>query len=112
MTLLFPSRFITVRLGDPDAPAREGLDILEGESYLGSCGSLWFYYQWWLAADAERSVMRGVWKKAWRWRWSWDWWKTGNGCRMAEVLPMMDMLRAQLGKDWTPPERSLVRLSA
>ena len=83
IALLFPTRFITVWLKDPAAPAGQGLQPLGGESPLGSCGPQWFYYQWWLAGDTERSTMRRKWQKAWRL--SWDWWKTGNSCRMTQV---------------------------
>ena len=95
-------------MGDLDAPAHQDLQPLRGESALGSCGSLWFYYQWWLAKSAERSAMVTVWLK--EWRFNWDWWKTGNACRMTRMLPMLDVLKRQFGDDWTSPKKSIVRV--
>jgi hypothetical protein len=106
LAILFPSRFITVWLNDPAAPAQQDFRPLHGESALGSCGPQWFYYQWWLASEHERATISRLWTK--EWRWSWDWWRKGNSCKMTRVLPMQRMLEARFNTGWTPPKRTLV----
>ncbi|KAJ7707135.1 hypothetical protein B0H16DRAFT_1266329, partial [Mycena metata] len=69
--LLFPSRIITVWLGDPQAPEYIETLRLTDKGALGNCGPEWFYYQFWLAQLSEQRAMHRIWQA----RWSWCWWR-------------------------------------
>ncbi|EKM81286.1 hypothetical protein AGABI1DRAFT_56746, partial [Agaricus bisporus var. burnettii JB137-S8] len=75
--LLFPERVFGIWLDNPDA-RRVGIPGFDIGS-MGKCGPPWWYYQWFLAADEERSVMSEKWLKdsnefkAWLWQ-GWEWW--------------------------------------
>ncbi|KAF7299133.1 hypothetical protein MIND_00861800 [Mycena indigotica] len=99
--LLFPSRIFAVWLGDPDAPAHNGLLPLVDQGPLGNCGPEWFYYQFWLASPAERSGMHDIWES--NARWSWSWWKKREKCRLTRLSTMTDLLKHRFGPDWEPP---------
>ncbi|TFK50758.1 hypothetical protein OE88DRAFT_1680547 [Heliocybe sulcata] len=109
--LLHPSRIITVWFADPHAPnhslTSKGWSWWDnGEGLLGRCGPTWYYYQWWLAGDAEREAMRQVWggKKWW-------WWGSGKDeekCRDTRVLGMKGLLRREFGESWNPPSPSIL----
>jgi len=103
--LLFPSRFITVWLDDPLAPAHLDLLPLTDESALGSCGPPWFYYQWWMASASERMRMRGIFD--WKAKWSWMWWRKRKICQLTRVLSMKNVLERQFGAGWKAPHRSV-----
>jgi hypothetical protein len=98
---LFPSRVISVWLGDPGAPAR--LPNVERDP-LGTCGSEWFYYQFWLASSAEQSRMSASWLHSWRW----DFWQSRTACKITRVLSMRDVFGRVFGSEWSPPSRSVV----
>lgn len=110
LMLLHPSRFITVWLADPAAPNYSLVSRLSmwwdnGEGPLGRCGSTWFYYQWWLAADDEREAMRDVWGgKKW---WPWGSKTEEERCRDTRVLGMAPLLRRVFGEGWNPPPTSI-----
>ncbi|KAF7297844.1 hypothetical protein MKEN_01408300 [Mycena kentingensis (nom. inval.)] len=99
--LLFPSRIISVWLGDPDAPAHVGLLPVVDQGALGNCGAEWFYYQFWLASEEEQDAMRELWEA--NARWSWTWWKERQKCRVTRVSALTDLLRHRFGPDWRPP---------
>lgn len=104
--LLFPSRIITVWLGDPQtAPV---LASLMGKGYLGSCGAEWFYYQFFLAGAEERDEMRHMWDAEAEESGMWDWgWGLGQSCRLTEVLGMEGLLRRRFGDRWRSPGKSV-----
>ncbi|KAJ7696016.1 hypothetical protein B0H17DRAFT_1131191 [Mycena rosella] len=99
--LLFPSRFITVWLADPEAPAHIGIPNTGSGGALGNCGPEWFYYQWWLSPVVERRAMCEIWNS--NTRWSWDWWRQRQQCRMTRVSAMKDLLQRQFGNGWESP---------
>jgi len=103
--LLFPSRFITVWLDDPLAPAHLELLPLINEGALGSCGGEWYYYQWWVASASERTRMREIFD--WNAKWSWPWWRTRKTCRLTRVLGMQSVLERQFTAGWVAPVRSV-----
>ena len=100
--LLFPDRFITVWMNDPIAPAHAGLLPILDEGYLGSCGSEWYYYQFWLADERTRAEMRELWLGWLRWK-EWTWWRERQRCRVTRVLGMKGALERRFGFGWTPP---------
>ncbi|PPQ78588.1 hypothetical protein CVT25_010564 [Psilocybe cyanescens] len=88
LLLMYPSRFITVWVGDPQAPARVranggragpglGLGVLSGgwigngngnrgeakagRGYLGECGDEQYYYRWWFSGQETREAVRSWW---------------------------------------------------
>ncbi|KAF8911670.1 hypothetical protein CPB84DRAFT_1842143 [Gymnopilus junonius] len=62
LLLLHPSRFITVWMSDPSAPAHGGLPpSFLGQGHLGACGDGGYYYQWWLSDRETREKMRRLW---------------------------------------------------
>ncbi|KIK05858.1 hypothetical protein K443DRAFT_328132 [Laccaria amethystina LaAM-08-1] len=100
--LLFPDRFITVWMYDPIAPAHAGLVPVFDQGYLGSCGSEWYYYQFWLADERTRVEMRELWLGSSRWK-EWTWWRERQRCRVTRVLGMKGALERRFGFGWTPP---------
>jgi hypothetical protein len=96
--LLFPSRFIAVWLGDPEAPAYTGSTP---HGALGNCGPEWFYYQFWLGSAFERAAMRKSWDSSARW--SWDFWRQRPQCRVTRVVEMKGLLQRRFGSGWEPP---------
>ncbi|KAG5634316.1 hypothetical protein H0H81_002433 [Sphagnurus paluster] len=58
---------------------------------VGACGDGWYYYQWWLAAGAERRATRDV-----RGGWAQTWW----GCEQTPVLDVERVLRGLYGGRW------------
>ncbi|KAF4614672.1 hypothetical protein D9613_002550 [Agrocybe pediades] len=106
--LLFPERFITVWHNDPQAPAYLALKRTSPEdSFLGQCGSVWHYYQFWLAHPSAQTAMRNLWiRNAIKWR-LWGWWRhvDRTPCQETRVLDMKDVLRRRLGAGWNAPQR-------
>ncbi|TFY63943.1 hypothetical protein EVG20_g6117 [Dentipellis fragilis] len=106
--VLFPSRFVSVWLQDNSSPAHLGIPP-HAETAHGSCGSTWYYYEWWLADDEARETMADMWmaeKKTWK-----TWWKWRARCRVAPVMPMETLLKRRFGQSWMPPKAS-VQISA
>jgi hypothetical protein len=97
---LFPERIITVWQFDPQAPNYVGL--LDWP--LGPCGSTWFYYQFFFAAENDRDAMRDIWSSTVSWPWSW---LTDGRCRSTRVLAVEDVLKRQFGRDWKAPRRTV-----
>lgn len=100
--LLFPSRIIGVWVFDPST--QTGLSQLSAIS-PGSCGSPWFYYQFFLASKKERQAMSDKWMKdledqvMWPFN-SWNWWLKRRECKLTQAVCMWDMLYDAFGKDW------------
>ena len=100
--LLFPSRIIGVWVFDPST--QTGLSQLSAIS-PGSCGSPWFYYQFFLASKKERQAMSNKWMKdledqaMWPFN-SWNWWLKRRECKLTQAVCMWDMLYDAFGKDW------------
>ncbi|PPQ71596.1 hypothetical protein CVT24_006456 [Panaeolus cyanescens] len=108
--LLFPERMFTVWMNDPIAPAHKGIipspsliPSLE-RGYLGECGAEWFYYQFWLADQQTRDMMREIWVKEERWRKT-GWWSERKLCRLTRAMSMSDFLKRAFSEDWKPPTR-------
>ncbi|TFY74123.1 hypothetical protein EWM64_g9889 [Hericium alpestre] len=102
---LFPAHFASVLLADWSAPAHRGVPD-NAATPLGSCGSSWYYYQYWLARETEREVMADVWMEEEDER--------GRGkdlirlrCRMAQTLTVEKLLQREFGQRWKPPRPSL-----
>ncbi|KAF5354673.1 hypothetical protein D9756_005619 [Leucocoprinus leucothites] len=100
--LLFPSRIIGVWYSDP--AARADLPYFDTGS-MGSCGNTWFYYQFFMASDDERRMMREKWmtdleeRIAWPWK-SWKWWLKRQECKLVRVVYMRYVLNDAFGKGW------------
>ncbi|TFK45115.1 hypothetical protein BDQ12DRAFT_674141 [Crucibulum laeve] len=105
--LLFPDRIFTVWMSDPDAQAHKGLVPHFDESYLGACGPVWYYYQFWLADRETRREMRLLWLDRSSWA-AWGWWKSRQPCRLTQALGMREVLVKRFGKGWQPPARSVL----
>jgi hypothetical protein len=107
---LFPERFFTVWPNDPEAPAHIALNRTSPEqSSLGQCGSLWYYYQFWLADSTTQDAMRNLWiEDAKRWHW-WGWWRAVDAtrCQETRLLALTDVLKRRLGAGWHPPGHSI-----
>ncbi|KAF5371149.1 hypothetical protein D9758_004255 [Tetrapyrgos nigripes] len=120
--LLYPHRFITVWLGDPLAPAHLYTSVPEGEyggvQELGACGHWpWYYYEFFLSDAETRDKMRDWWldrisepeNKMVKGNWE-GWWKGSNACRLTDLLWCKQLLEREFGKDWIPPQATLVNL--
>lgn len=100
--LLFPSRIFGVWLNDP--ATRVGIPHFDSGP-LGMCGNSWFYYQFFLASDEDRGMMREKWMKElegrveWPWK-GWEWWMRRQECRLTRVLWMRSALWDVFGKGW------------
>lgn len=104
LIFLFPSRFATVWLFDQEAPAHKGVPD-NSETPLGTCGSSWFYYQWWLASAEEQEKTAGIWMRVEDYsKESWSRWRTR--CRVTRVMGMDMVLKRQFGRIWTHPSSS------
>jgi hypothetical protein len=85
----------------------------------GMCGDEWFYYQYFLARDGERRVMRQVWNAMLGWaeallRGSGKGEKgegrdkdDGQGCPLARVVTVEGVLRGLFGVGWEIPRASV-----
>jgi hypothetical protein len=106
LIFLFPERFVTVWYNDPEAPAHRALKQTRPDrSFLGQCGSEWFYYQFWLADLQEKHAMREQWQRkvhAWPF---WGWWRDKTRCQDTRLLTMRDVLRRTFSDGWKPPSR-------
>lgn len=98
--LLFPERFITMWLHDPQAPNYVGLPGWP----LGPCGPTWFYFQFYLASEEDVAGMRQLWKSSVTGLWTLF---TDGYCRMARTLSMEGLLKRQFGPRWVAPERTV-----
>lgn len=104
LIFLFPSRFATVWLFDQEASAHKGVPD-NSETPLGTCGSSWFYYQWWLASAEEQEKTAGIWMRVEDYsKESWSRWRTR--CRVTRVMGMDMVLKRQFGRIWTHPSSS------
>ncbi|KAI0311726.1 hypothetical protein OF83DRAFT_1177296 [Amylostereum chailletii] len=97
LLLLFPAHFFTVWLRDPAAPAARTVPW-GTSSPLGACGDHWWFYQWWLAAEADRERMADVWFE----REHPPWWKGTARCRDTRLLTMEQLWRTVFGRSWAP----------
>lgn len=106
LIILFPERFITVWYNDPQAPAHLALkQTRPDQSFLGQCGSEWFYYQFWLADQQEKYAMREQWlRKVHGWL-LWGWWRDKTRCRETRLLTMREVLTRTFSTGWKPPGR-------
>ncbi|KZS94084.1 hypothetical protein SISNIDRAFT_410501 [Sistotremastrum niveocremeum HHB9708] len=89
--MLFPSHFISIWPSNPEyAP-------------LGACGNRWYYHQFFLASDSERSNMRSIWRS----QWLTNLWTHGLEafiqCRAVSSEDMTSLLRKRFGSDWNSP---------
>ena len=78
---------------------------VEGANFLGQCGPLGKYYQFFLADAASQDAMRIKWiEEASKWRW-WGWWRPRETtpCRVTRFLGIRDLLARVFGDDWRPP---------
>ncbi|KDR75459.1 hypothetical protein GALMADRAFT_140114 [Galerina marginata CBS 339.88] len=104
LLLLYPSRFITVWVQDPAAPAHGGLPPgFLGHGYLGACGPEQYYYQWWLSDRETREKMRDWWMIHDRDPSKSAWWKTKIPCRLTTVLGIEGVLKRTFGGGWEAP---------
>ena len=100
--LLFPSRIIGVRIFDPSV--QTGLPHFSTIS-PGSCGSPWFYYQFFLASNKERQAMSSKWMRdledqvIWPFS-SWKWWLKQQECKLTQVVCMRNILFDAFGMGW------------
>ena len=95
--MLYPKHFITVWQYD----WRYELFSNAPEGPLGECGGTWWYYQFFLASDAERERMRRVWTPSYR-----IFLKSlvpSKACRVSRVLWMDNVMRIKWGNKWQPP---------
>jgi hypothetical protein len=95
--MLYPKNFITVWQYD----WRYELFRNAPEGPLGECGGTWWYYQFFLASDAEREHMRRVWTPSYR-----TFLKSlvpSKACRVSRVLWMDNVMRIKWGNKWKPP---------
>ncbi|KAK7444768.1 hypothetical protein VKT23_015085 [Stygiomarasmius scandens] len=116
---LYSHRFITVWLEDPQAPARKGVPEGAGNhgggGRLGSCGSEWYYYEFFLTDALTREKMRAIWAtweggdqdEATHGIWH-DFFKGRKTCRLTRLLWMRGLMERQFGKYWTPPEATVI----
>ena len=106
LLVLFNERIITVWVNDPKAPAAnigfsfQFLKIFYRNNFLGSCGSEWFYYQFWLSDRQTRDDMRKTWLETQDTRW----WKTKlQSCRLTRVLALNALFQRTFGERWKAP---------
>ncbi|KAL5513823.1 hypothetical protein ACEPAH_4224 [Sanghuangporus vaninii] len=111
--VLQPSHFISVWHGDSDAPAAlfkpATTSSDDSELLLGDCGDQWYYYQFFLASEAEREKMTRVWDRQWYWDfWRKEWWaRKRETCRLTRTVDMLSLLRRAFGDRWNPPPSSV-----
>ncbi|KAA1475364.1 hypothetical protein DENSPDRAFT_883503 [Dentipellis sp. KUC8613] len=99
LMILFPSHFTATWIYDTFARAHEGVPD-DAETQLGNCGSSWYYYQWWFAAENEREAMAD--------RWFAETTRSAATmpkvrCRLTDVMTFDHFLTRAFGKDWRPP---------
>ncbi|KAH9485789.1 hypothetical protein JR316_0002704 [Psilocybe cubensis] len=113
LMFLFPDRFVTVWHNDPDAPTAAHItpeppsanSDQDPPRFLGQCGSIWHYYQFFLSDAPTKEKMRDLWMQiATRWRW-WGWWKSVDRtrCQDTRVLDVKSVLQRKLGAGWNAP---------
>ena len=103
LLVLFNERIITVWMHDPEAPAATiGIDSqpLKRDNVLGSCGSDWHYYQFWLSDRQTRDEMRKTWSAK-------DMESQNMKCRLTRVLALNSILKRVYGEDWRTPVSTL-----
>ena len=111
LLVLYNERIISVWVIDPEAPAAniahdglfEYLKSFLRSNYLGSCGSDWYYYQFWLSDRETRDGMRKIWLESQNARW----WKTNLQCRLTRVLALSSVLKRTFGEEWKAPTPTL-----
>ncbi|KAF9234827.1 hypothetical protein BU15DRAFT_65379 [Melanogaster broomeanus] len=125
--LLYPERIGTVWAYDSLTLANSTTGI-EMDLRGGRCGNPWYYFEWWLASQSEREVMKRSWDssvgfgKSW---WKALWFLLGRtevlpgsdqhydqrGCRMTNALLMENLLRRDdvFGPQWEIPARTVQR---
>jgi len=125
--LLYPSRFVSVWLSDPVAPAAVSLlssssfssynvyhppPKAQLESPLGQCLDYWYYYVFFLGSESEREAMTHLWLGTWLWMWPWTWamqvTTPKEPCRLTRVLSMEGILKRAFGDTWSPPQASVI----
>ena len=110
LLVLFNERIITVWMHDPEAPAATiGIDSqpLKRDNVLGSCGSDWHYYQFWLSDRQARDEMKKIWSAKDMESQNMRWWKVHFQCRVTRVLALNSLLKRVFGEDWTTPVSTL-----
>lgn len=112
LLVLFNERIISVWVYDPKAPAASiGVDFQPLKflyrKFLGSCGSDWYYYQFFLSDRWTRDEMRDIWIANDRQPQNVRWWKPIAPCRMTRVLALSGLLKRTFGEGWKTPVSTL-----